>query len=291
MAIRRRVSAWSNFPPPEGAHWTSRAVERHKRSGRYPGAGSLNAALKYVIPAVVFAAAIAFWEWHVHAAGISPLVLAAPSDIVRAFFEHFDTLMQALWFTVRITAFAFVLATIAGVGLAVIFSQSRIVEYALYPFAVVLQVTPIVAIAPLLLIWVGYDNVNEVLVVLAWIIAFFTVLSNTVVGLRSADHNLVDLLKLYGASRWQVLWRLQLPSALPYLLAAMKISGGLALIGAVTAEFVAGSCNDLGLGWIITLANRNLDTAQEFAAVAMLSLLGIAILFAMTALEWALLHR
>jgi NitT/TauT family transport system permease protein len=156
---------------------------------------------------------------------------------------------------------------------------------------VVLQVTPVVALAPLLLIWIGYDHVSTVLVVIAWIIAFFTILSNTTVGLRSADHNLVDLFKLYGASRWQVLWRLQLPGALPYLLAGMKISGGLALIGAVTAELVAGSGNDTGLGWIITLAGRNLETAKVFAALALLSVLGIAIFFALSALEWALLHR
>jgi len=251
----------------------------------------MKAALKYVVPAIVFAAALLFWEWRVHALGISPLVLAAPSDIWAAFFEHWDVLGPALGFTLKITASAFVLATLAGVGLAVVFSQSRIVEYALYPFAVVLQVTPIVAIAPLLLIWVGFDNTNEVLVVLAWIIGFFTVLSNALTGLRSTDHNLIDLMRLYGASRWQVLWRLQLPSALPFILTGMKIAGGLSLIGAVTAEFVAGSGNDLGLGWVITLANRSLDTAQEFAALALLSLLGVAILFAMTALEWALLHR
>ncbi len=247
--------------------------------------------LKYVVPAALGLGAIAFWEWWVRASGVSPLVLSAPSDIARAYAANFDVLASALWFTLKITIEAFVLATVAGVALAVLFSQSRIVEYALYPYAVVLQVTPVVAIAPLLLIWVGYDNVNEVLVVLAWIIAFFTILSNTVTGLRSADHNLIDLMKLYGASRWQVLWRLQLPSALPYLLAGMKISGGLALIGAVTAEFVAGSGNDLGLGWIITLAGRANDTAEEFAALSLLSILGIAILFAMTALEWALLHR
>ena len=251
----------------------------------------MNAWAKYVVPVLVGVSAIAFWEWRVHALGISPLVLAAPSDIWRAFFENFDTLMGALWFTVKITVEAFVLATVGGVALAVLFSQSRIVEYALYPFAVVLQVTPVVAISPLLLIWLGYDHVGAVLVTLAWIISFFTVLSNTVTGLRSADHNLLDLMKLYGASRWQVMWRLQLPSALPYLLAGMKICGGLALIGAVTAEFVAGSGTDLGLGWIITLANRNLDTAEEFAALALLSILGVTILFAMTALEWALLHR
>ncbi len=246
---------------------------------------------KYVVPALVFALALAFWEWRVHALGISPLILAAPSDIWEAFFVDFDVLRSALWFTVKITATAFALATLAGVAFAVLFNQSRIVEYALYPFAVVLQVTPIIAVAPLLFIWLGYDNVNEVLVVLAWIIAFFTVLSNTLAGLRATDHNLIDLMRLYGASRWQVMWRLQLPSALPFLLTGMKIAGGLSLIGAVTAEFVAGSGNDLGLGWVITLANRNLDTAQEFAALALLSLLGIAILFAMTALEWALLHR
>jgi NitT/TauT family transport system permease protein len=248
-------------------------------------------ALKYLVPVAVGILAIAFWQYWVRASGTSPLVLAAPSDIWDAYFIHFDTLLSALWFTVRITVLAFVFATVGGIALAVLFSQSRIIEYALYPYAVVLQVTPVVAIAPLLLIWIGYDHVGTVLVVLAWIIAFFTILSNTTVGLRSADHNLIDLFKLYGASRWQILWRLQLPGALPYLLAGMKISGGLALIGAVTAEFVAGSGADTGLGWTITLANRSLDTAQEFAALTLLSGLGILILFALTALEWALLHR
>ena len=118
-----------------------------------------------------------------------------------------------------------------------------------------------------------------------------SVLSNALAGLRATDHNLIDLMKLYGASRFQVLWRLQLPGALPQILTGMKIAGGLSLIGAVTAEFVAGSGNDLGLGWTITLASRNLDTAQVFAALALLSILGVAILFAMTGLEWLLLHR
>jgi NitT/TauT family transport system permease protein len=251
----------------------------------------VNAAAKYAVPLLVGAAALLFWEWRVHALGISPLVVATPSEIWGALVAHWDVLWPALRFTLTITVEAFVLASVAGVAIAVLFSQSRIVEYALYPFAVVLQVTPVVAIAPLLQIWLGYDNINEVLVVLAWIISFFTVLSNTLTGLKSVDRNLVDLMTLYGASRWQVVWRLQLPSALPYILTGMKISGGLALIGAVTAEFVAGSGNDLGLGWVITLSTRNLDTAQAFAALTLLSALGIAILFALTALEWALLHR
>jgi NitT/TauT family transport system permease protein len=251
----------------------------------------VSAYLRYIVPAVVGIAVLLIWQYWVRASGTSPLVVAAPSDIWTAFVENFGQLMSALAFTLKITVFAFLAATVAGVALAIVFSQSRIVEYALYPYAVVLQVTPVVALAPLLLIWIGYDHVSTVLVVIAWIIAFFTILSNTTVGLRSADHNLVDLFKLYGASRWQLLWRLQLPGALPYLLAGMKISGGLALIGAVTAELVAGSGNDTGLGWIITLAGRNLETAKVFAALAMLSVLGIAIFFALSALEWALLHR
>ncbi len=251
----------------------------------------MNAYLRYIVPAIVGIAVLTVWEYSVKAMGISPLVLATPSEIWSAFVENFSGLMQAMGFTVRIMLLSFVAATVSGVALAILFSQSRPVEYALYPYAVVLQVTPVVALAPLLLIWIGYDHVTTVLVVIAWIIAFFTILSNTTVGLRSADHNLVDLFKLYGASRWQVLWRLQLPGALPYLLAGMKISGGLALIGAVTAELVAGSGNDTGLGWTITLAGRNLETAKVFAALALLSVLGISVFFALSALEWALLHR
>jgi len=247
--------------------------------------------LRFLVPAILGIAVLILWEWSVTAAGISPLVLATPSEIWTALVENFATLMHALLFTVRIMLFSFVAATVSGVLLAIVFSQSRPIEYALYPYAVVLQVTPVVALAPLLLIWIGYDHVSTVLVVIAWIIAFFTILSNTTVGLRSADHNLVDLFRLYGASRWQILWRLQLPGALPYLLAGMKISGGLALIGAVTAELVAGSGSDTGLGWMITLAGRNLETAKVFAALALLSVLGITVFFALSALEWALLHR
>jgi len=251
----------------------------------------VNAALKYIVPAAVGIAALALWEWRVRASGISPLVLASPSDIYSAFVANFAVLMSALWTTLRVTLIAFAFAVAGGVLVAILFSQSRLIEFALYPFAIILQVTPVVAIAPLLLIWIGYDNITTVLVVLAWIISFFSILSNMVVGLRSADHNLVDLFRLYGASRWQIFARLQLPGALPYLLSGMKVSGGLALIGAVTAELVAGTGNDTGLGWIITLAGRNLETAKVFAALAMLSVLGIAIFFALTSLEWLLLHR
>jgi NitT/TauT family transport system permease protein len=175
--------------------------------------------------------------------------------------------------------------------LAIVFSQSRVVEMALFPYAVVLQVTPIVAIAPLILIWVGFERINVALVIIAWIVAFFPILSNMTLGLRSADANLVDLFRLYGASRWQRLRRLQLPTALPLLLSAMKVSGGLALIGAVVAEFVAGSGTATGLAWRIIEASNRLEIAKMFAALGLLSAVGIVNFYALSALEYLLLHR
>jgi NitT/TauT family transport system permease protein len=234
---------------------------------------------------------LAIWEALVRHYQVPAYVVPAPSAIGRAFIDNFGALMAAAWTTLRITLAAFVLAVIGGVALAILFSLSRTIEMALFPYAVILQVTPVVAIAPILSIWFGYDRIDDVLLLLAWIVAFFPILANTTLGLRSADHNLIDLFRLYGASRWQILTRLQLPGALPYLLGAMKISGGLALIGAVVAEFAAGSGTATGLAWLLTLATRNLHMATAFAALALLSLLGIAIFFALTFLEWLLLHR
>jgi len=155
----------------------------------------------------------------------------------------------------------------------------------------VLQVTPVVAIAPLIIIWVGFERINVALVILASIVAFFPIVSNMTLGLRSADSNLVDLFRLYGASRWQVFRRLQMPTALPLLLSAMKVSGGLALIGAVVAEFVAGSGTATGLAWRIVEAGNRLEIAKMFAALGLLSAVGILNFYALSALEWALLHR
>lgn len=247
--------------------------------------------LHIMIPLIVGIAVLLAWEGFVRAFQVPTFVLPAPSVIWQAFVDNFDNLMVSLWVTLRITIAAFVLAVIGGIGLAILFSQSRIMEMALFPYAVILQVTPVVAIAPLVLIWVGLDHVDRALLILSWIVAFFPILSNATLGLRSADHNLRDLYKLYGASRWQTLVGLQLPSALPYILAGMKISGGLALIGAVVAEFVAGSGNSTGLAWrIIESANR-LQIARMFAALFLLSGLGIAIFFGLSLLEHFSLRR
>jgi NitT/TauT family transport system permease protein len=199
--------------------------------------------------------------------------------------------MLSLLSTLTVTLEGFAAALVAGVGLAIAFSQSRTLERMFYPYAVVLQVTPVVAIAPLILIWVGFERIDLALALIAALVAFFPILSNTTLGLKSADFHLIDLMRLYGASRWQILWRVRLPSALPYLLGAMKIAGGLSLIGAVVAEFVAGSGTATGLAWRIVEAGNRLEIATLFAALLLLALLGIALFAGFSLLEWALLRR
>jgi len=248
-------------------------------------------ALRYLLPLALGVAVLAGWQIAVRTLQVSVYLLPAPSDIAVAFIENFPSLMAALWATLSVTIAAFALALIGGVGLAILFSRSRAVEDALYPYAVVLQVTPVVALAPLILIWVGYDRIELALILIAFLVSFFPILSNTTQGLKSADHNLIFLFYLYGAKRRHILWRLQLPSALPYLLGAMKIAGGLALIGAVVAEFVAGSGTSTGLAWRIIEAGNRLEIAKMFACLGLLAALGIAIFAALTALEYALLHK
>ncbi|MGC8537001.1 MAG: ABC transporter permease [Rhizomicrobium sp.] len=246
---------------------------------------------KPLIPLVVGMIVLGLWQGLTQYYRVSPIVLPSPLAITHALVNHWHQLLFASWTTLSITLAAFVLAVIGGVALAVLFSLSKLLEHALYPYAIVLQVTPVIAIAPIITIWIGYDRIDLVLLVLAWIVAFFPILANTTLGLRSADHNLIDLMRLYGANRWQILTRLQLPTALPFLVSAMKVSGGLALIGTVVAEFAAGTGTATGLAWTITLATRNLQMAEAFAALALLSLLGIALFFSLSALEWHLLRR
>lgn len=252
---------------------------------------NVSRAARIVVPLIVGIAFLALWEISVRAGDVPPFVLPAPSVIAESLVANFASLMGSLWVTLRVTLAAFLLASVGGIGLAILFSQSRLVETALFPYAVALQVTPVVAIAPLIIIWVGYDRVEIAVLILAWIVAFFPILSNTTLGLRSADHNLRDLFRLYGASRWQVLTELQLPSALPYMLAGMKISGGLALIGAVVAEFVAGSGAATGLAWRIVEAGNRLDIPRMFAALFLLSTLGICIFFCLSFMEQRLLRH
>ena len=247
--------------------------------------------LRTLLPLALGIAVLMLWEGLVRAYEVPRFVLPAPSAIWDALIADLPSLMGSLWVTFRITLIAFALAVVTGVALAILFSQSRTVEMMLYPYAVVLQVTPVVAIAPLIVIWVGFERINLALLILAWIVAFFPILSNTTLGLRSADHNLVDLFRLHGASRLQILKRLRLPSALPHLLNGMKTSGGLALIGTVVAEYGAGSGTATGLAWRIIEAGNRLQIARMFAALLLLALLGIAIFFALAMLEYWVLRQ
>jgi NitT/TauT family transport system permease protein len=243
------------------------------------------------VPLLLGAGVVAIWEFLVWWLEVPKFVLPAPSLIVRSLVTDFPSLMVSLWITLRITLMAFVIALLAGVALAVLSVQSRLVEISIFPYAVILQVTPVVAIAPLILIWVGLEHVDRALLILATIVAFFPILSNTTLGLKSVDHNLQDLFQLYGATRWQRLRLLQMPAALPYLLGGMKISGGLALIGAVVAEFVAGSGTGAGLAWRIVESANRLNIPRMFAALLLLSALGITIFLLLAGLQTLLLGR
>ena len=229
-----------------------------------------------IAPLVIGIIALTGWELTVRLREIPTYILPGPLLIVKTLFEDWTTLAQALVVTLRITFAALIAAVVVGVSLAIIFTQSKWVEKSLLPYAIILQVTPVVAIAPLIIIWVG--DIQLSLLICAWIVAFFPILSNTIVGLNSADHNLVDLFRLYRASRWQTMWLLRMPSALPYFMAGLKISGGLALIGAVVAEFVAGTGGSAsGLAYRILESGYRLQIPRMFAALLLVSLTGIAI--------------
>ncbi len=245
---------------------------------------------RILAPIAIGVLALALWEFAVRWNGIPPYILPGPLLIGQTLVADWSTLSGSLWITLRITFMALAAAVIVGVTLAVLFTQSKWLEMSLLPYAVILQVTPIVAIAPLIIIWAG--DIDLSLLICAWIVAFFPILSNTILGLNSADHNLVNLFQLYGASRWQTMRHLKLPAALPYFLAGLKISGGLALIGAVVAEFVAGTGGSAsGLAYRILEAGYQLKIPRVFAALLMISLSGIAIFLCTSWVSHMLLRR
>ena len=227
-------------------------------------------------PLAVGAAILVMWEAVVRVESVPPYILPGPLAIAESLWTDGPSLLGSLLVTLRVTLAALAAAAILGGMIAVLFSLSRIIELSLFPYAVILQVTPIVAIAPLIIIWVREPFLA--LLVCAWIVAFFPIVANTTVGLNSADRNLLALFQLYGASPVQVLRYLRLPTALPYFLAGLRISGGLALIGAVVAEFVAGTGGaETGLAFRILEAGYRLAIPRLFAALFLLSLTGIVI--------------
>ena len=245
---------------------------------------------RLVLPALVLIGALALWELWVRLAGIPHYIVPAPSLVLATLWENLGSLAVAWLYTLKITLGALLLAVVGGVLLAVAFALSRTVELALLPFAIVLQVTPIVAIAPLILIYV--DSTTAALLICAWIVAFFPILSNTVIGLRAADSSLGDLFTLYRASPWQRLRWLLVPSALPYFMAGLKISGGLSLIGAVVAEFAAGAAGrETGLASRILEASFRTEIPKMYAALLLIALTGVAIFLLFNLLSRLLLGR
>ncbi len=229
-----------------------------------------------ILPFLVFAIALVGWEALVRINNIPHYILPAPTLILQTLWENLGSLMESWWFTMKVTFGALILAVTGGVILATLFALNKWVEASLFPFAIVLQVTPIVAIAPLILIFI--DSTMAALLLCAWIVAFFPILSNTVIGLRSADHNLRDLFTLYRASPWQTLRHLLIPSAMPYFIAGLKIAGGLSLIGAVVAEFTAGAAGkQTGLASRILEASFRTEIPKMFAALVLVSLTGVMI--------------
>lgn len=244
-----------------------------------------------LLPVFALIAALALWEYYVVANEVPKFVLPAPSAIWFALLDNLPLWGEAARSTLWVTIQALSAAALSGILFALGFSLSRTFEVTLYPFAVVLQVTPVIAIAPLVLIWVGIDNVERAQVIIAWLVAFFPILANMSAGLKSVDVNLSDLFKLYGASPMQKFWLLMWPTALPYLLASLKISGGLALIGGVVAEFVAGSGTATGLAWRIIEAGNRLQIEKMFAGLLLLSVMGMLIFYGFALLERQLLKN
>jgi NitT/TauT family transport system permease protein len=258
---------------------------------RTPTADRLPARLaRIAVPIGMLVILIVFWQVYVTVNEVPHYILPSPVRIAQAFATDWPILLAALWVTVKITFTALFIALVGGVALAILMAQSRWIELALYPYAVILQVTPIVAIAPLILIYA--PTTQSAILICAWIVAFFPVLSNTTQGLRSTDHNLLNLFELYGAGRWRTLIFLQLPSALPYFLAGLRIAGGLALIAAVVAEFAAGTAGaGSGLAFRLLESQYRLNIPRLFAALVLLSLTGVLIFFVTSLVSHLLLRK
>jgi NitT/TauT family transport system permease protein len=231
--------------------------------------------MRLLAPVVVMAASIAIWSLIVRLNNIPPYVLPGPEAVFTTLIDDRQILFGSLLVTLRTTLEGFFAAAAGGIVLALLFNQSKWLEVSLFPYAVILQVTPVIAIAPLLLIYLPQQTA---VIVCAWIVGFFPVLSNTTLGLNSVDRNLAGLFQLYGASKLQTLRYLKLPAALPFILGGLRIAGGLSLIGAVVAEIAAGSAGaGSGLAYRIAESGYRLNIPRMFAALLLLSVAGIVI--------------
>jgi len=265
-------------------------LRRTLRSVRQSWLRSRLFSVDVLAPAIVGILALLGWDLGVRLSHSPPYLLPGPLLVFQTLITDREILLPSLLITLKITMVALIAAAISGLAIAILFTQSKWIERSFFPYAVLLQTTPIVAVAPLIIIWLKNDTFMA-LVVCAWLVAFFPILSNTILGLNSADHNLLNLFQLYRASRWQTLLYLRLPNAMPHYLSGLRISGGLALIGAVVAEFVAGTGGaQSGLAYQILMAGYNLQIPRMFAALLLIALAGIFIFACLTWLSNFLLR-
>ena len=247
-------------------------------------------ALSVAAPALIAIVLIVAWQTVVVAYDVPTYIVPSPLNVLRTLVADRALLFDSLGVTLSIALSALAIATLVGTLVALVFVQSRWIEMSFFPYAVLLQVTPIVAIAPLIIIWV--KDTRIALILCAVVVAIFPIISNTTLGLRSVDHGLVNLFRMCRASRWQILLRLRIPSALPYFFGGLRIASGLALIGAVVAEFVAGTGGQgAGLAYQILLAGMQLNVPRLFAALFLIAVTGVALFAATVAISRVALSR
>jgi NitT/TauT family transport system permease protein len=261
-----------------------------ERAGRGRTMTSPRVDWRYAAPVVIALIALSAWQFLVSWYDVPVYIVPSPLVVARALVTDRVLLVHSLGVTLGIALSALAVSVVIGTAAALLFVQSRWIEMSLFPYAVLLQVTPIVAIAPLIIIWV--HDTRVALVLCAVVVAIFPVISNTTLGLRSVDPGLLDLFRLHRASRWQVLWRLRVPSALPYFFGGLRIASGLALIGAVVAEFVAGTGGQsAGLAYQILLAGIQLNIPRLFAALILITVCGVALFGAVVLISRLALAR
>lgn len=232
---------------------------------------------------VVFVGILVLWQLIVGVFDVPTYVVAGPTEFIGEFERSGNVLLDAMWVTLEEILYGFVLSVVVGVLLAVAIVRFVWLERALYPLIVLFQVVPKVALAPIFILWFGYDLAPKLLLIV--VIAFFPVTLNMIVGLKAVDHDLIVVMRSVGATRNQILTGIRIPTSLPYLFAGMRIAITLAVIGAIVAEF-SGASN--GLGYLIQFASTQLDTPLMFAALILVSVLGLVLYYGMALIEWAL---
>jgi len=241
-------------------------------------------ALRIAMPLGIGIVLLGLWQWWVTAMEIPKYIVPSPVLVAETLVSDWGLLSTSLFITLKVTFFAFAASVVVGTLIAFLFVQSRLLELSLFPYAILLQVTPIVAIAPLIIIWVKHQDIA--LTLCATIVAIFPVISNTTLGLRSVDRGLLNLFQMYGATRLQTLLRLRIPSALPYFFGGLRISSGLSLIGAVVAEFVAGTGGaGAGLAYQILVSGFQLNIPRLFAALFLITATGVVLFLVMVLLS------